>query len=104
MRKQTSQDVAEAKQHCIEIGELVGVYRWHKWPIPAELSSDWEAVLDGTYLRGLGLSDNHVDDIAEAALHARHDAFYNHETSRCAEHATWRYEEEEIDLDLPFVG
>jgi hypothetical protein len=95
-------DRALTKLRCYELAELIGTYQWHGWSIPIETLDAWEAVLDGTYLESLGYG-RIADEVAETALLRRHDAYYNHDVSACADHEMWHSDDEDVLLDIDFV-
>jgi hypothetical protein len=95
-------NIANIRAQCLDLAEVIGVYRWHGWSIPDAIIEAWEAVLDGTYLESLGYGYL-ADDVAEEALRQRHDAYYNHTESECSAHEQWHADEDDLIFDVRFL-
>ncbi len=68
-----------------ELGEWIGNQLYHGWEIESSFMYRWEEFLDGTYAEESGLPE-YEQEIAEAAMHARHCAFHTHDVASCDRH------------------
>jgi hypothetical protein len=66
-------------------GEYVGNQLYHGWGLSDYEQLLWEEVLEGIFAQEEGFPD-HEEEIAEAAMHARHCAFYSHDVASCDRH------------------
>jgi hypothetical protein len=88
--------------YAVDLGQLIGTYRWHGWTVPDEVIYAWERILDGTYFEELGFAELY-DEAVEEAMQARHDAYHRHDSKDCEWHHAMRATETEILWDLGTV-
>lgn len=89
-------------QTAVERGQQIGNYLYHGWEIPFEVQDLWEQVLDGSYAETHGFPDRE-EEIAEAAMHARHCAFHTHDVACCDRHVA-EYVMSQFDDEVEFVS
>lgn len=68
-----------------EFGEFVGNQLYHGWGLSDYEQLQWEELLEGVFAHNEGFPD-HEEEIAEAAMHARHCAFHSHDVASCDRH------------------
>jgi hypothetical protein len=88
--------------YAVDLGQLIGTYRWHGWTVPDEVIYAWEQVLDGTYFEEIGFTELY-DEAVEEAMQARHEAYHRHNDKDCEWHRAMRATETEILWDLGTV-